>query len=102
MKEVKVLMEHIEDEVQDARTYAKLALEYRDEDHETAEVFYKLSCEEMDHMNRLHKAVVRIIDEHRRTKGEPPADMMAVYRYLHKRAMDEAEEVEVVQAMYRK
>ena len=29
MKEIKILMEHIEDELRDAHTYAELAMEYR-------------------------------------------------------------------------
>lgn len=102
MKEIKLLMEHIEDEIKDAKCYAELALEYRDSDPETAEMFYKLSGEEVNHMNALHKNVVRLIDAHRREKGEPPADMLAVYEYLHKRAIDKAEAVGVLQGMYKK
>lgn len=102
MKKIKLLMEHIEDELCDAHTYAELALEYRTTDQETAELFYKLSGEEMNHMNALHKNVVRLIDAHRREKGEPPADMMAVYEYLHKRAIEKAEKVGVLQGMYKK
>lgn len=101
MKEIKILMEHVEDEIQDAKRYAELALEYRDSDPETAEMFYKLSCEEINHMNTLHKDVVRLIGEHRREKGEPPADMMAVYEYLHKRAVRKAEEAGILQAMFK-
>lgn len=102
MKKIKLLMEHIEDELCDAHTYAELALEYRTTDPETAELFYKLSGEEMNHMNALHKNVVRLIEAHRREKGEPPADMMAVYEYLHKRAIEKAERVSVLQGMYKK
>lgn len=102
MKEIKLLMEHIEDEIKDAKCYAELALEYRDNDPETAEMFYKLSGEEVNHMNTLHKDVVRLINDHRREKGEPPADMMAVYEYLHKRAIEKAGEVGALQGMYRR
>ena len=70
MKEIKLLMEHIEDELRDAHTYAELALEYRTTDPETAELFYKLSGEEMNHMNALHKAVVAHIEDYRKKKGE--------------------------------
>lgn len=102
MKEIKLLMEHIEDELDDAHTYAELALEYKEADPETAELFYKLSGEEMTHMNALHKAVVRRIEEYRRQKGEPPEAMMAVYEYLHKRDIERAENVGVLQGMYKR
>ena len=102
MKEIKLLMEHIDDELKDAHTYAELAVEYKSADPELAQIFYKLSCEEMNHMNTLHKAVVSHIEEHRRKKGEPPADMMAVYEFLHKRDIEKAEKVGVLQGMYNK
>lgn len=102
MEKIKLLMEHVEEELCDARTYAELAMEYRTADPETAELFYKLSGEEMNHMNALHKNVVRLIDSYRREKGEPPADMIAVYEYLHKRAIEKAEKAGILQGMYKK
>ena len=96
MKEIKLLMEHIEDELDDAHTYAELAVEYKHDDPELADLFYRLSGEEMNHMNALHKAVVS------RKKGEPPAAMMAVYEYLDKRDIERAENVGMVQGMYKR
>ncbi len=55
MKEIKLLMEHIEDELEDAHTYAELAVEYKHDAPELADLFYRLSGEEMNHMNALHK-----------------------------------------------
>ena len=43
MKKIKLLMEHIDDEIHDAHTYAELALEYKATDPETADLFCKLS-----------------------------------------------------------
>ena len=43
MKEIKLLMEHIEDELEDAHTYAELAVEYKHDDPELADLFYRLS-----------------------------------------------------------
>ncbi len=102
MKEIKMLMEHVEDELKDAHTYASLAVEYKPADPEIADLFYRLSGEEMNHMNALHKAVVAHIEDYRKKKGEPPEAMMAVYEYLHKRDIEKAEEVGVLQAMYKK
>ena len=59
-----------------------------------------LSAEEMKHMNLLHNMVVKLIENYRKSEGEPPANMMAVYDYLHQKYIDEAKEVKVMQQMY--
>lgn len=101
MKIIQKLSEKIEDEIHDAECYAKMALEYRDEYPELARVANNLSAQEMDHMNSLHQIVVQLIDQYRRTNGEPPADMLAVYNYLHKKHIDHAAAVNVLRSMYK-
>lgn len=101
MKIIQKLSEKIEDEIHDAECYAKMALEYRDEYPELARIANNLSAQEMDHMNSLHQIVVQLIDQYRRTNGEPPADMLAVYNYLHKKHIDHAAAVNVLRSMYK-
>lgn len=67
-----------------------------------ATLFYKLSGEEMQHMNALHNSVMNHIDTYKRTHGEAPEAMRAVYDHLHKRHIDRAERVEIMQAMFKK
>lgn len=102
MTEIKLLMEHIGDELQDANVYAKLALEYKGTDPEMANLFYKLSGEEMTHMELLHKSVVAHIEKYKAAKGEPPEGMLALYEYLHGKYIEKAEQVANLQGMYRK
>lgn len=53
-------------------------------------------------MTARHKDVVRLIENYRKEKGEVPEPMMILYKYLHGEAMEEAEKVGILQAMYKK
>lgn len=85
MEKIEILSDNIEDELQDAEKYARLALDCKDEDPATAELYYQLANEEIGHMNKLHDRVVSIINEYRKTNGDPPEAMKQVYNMLHKR-----------------
>jgi ferritin len=101
MKIIKTLSEKIREEICDAKAYAKMAIEYKEEYPDLSRDFYNLSLQEMDHKNVLHNEVVELIRRYRETNGEPPADMMAVYDYLHKESIEKALEVKMLQSMYK-
>lgn len=101
MKIIEKLSEMIEEEISDGDKYIRCAMNVREDYPVLAEVFYKLSTEEMQHMTALHDQVTRIIEEHKKIKGEPPSDMMAVYTYLHKRHIAKAAEVKNMQMIYK-
>ena len=90
----------IEDEISDAEKYAKLAIEYKIKDKRLADVFYSLSLKELEHMGMLHTEVVRIIEDFRRTSGDPPEGMMAMYEILHNRHIEDTKAVKILQALY--
>ena len=101
MKIIKILSEKISEELCDAKTYAKMALEYKDEYPDLSREFYNLSLQEMDHKTILHNKVTEMIKRYRDQEGEPPAEMLAVYDYLHKEQIDKALEVKMLQTMYK-
>ena len=100
MKIIEYYTNKIKDEIKDAKNYAMKALEIRDTDPDQARALYDLSVEEMGHMNRLHGLIVDIIDNYRKTKGDPPAEMLARYNYLHKEAIEKAAKVKTLQGMF--
>jgi len=101
MRIIEKVSDRIEDEITDARTYALMALETKDNYPELSRTLITISQQEMDHMRMLHDAVVNLIAEYRRVNGEPPEKMLAVYDYLHKKHIESAAEAKNIQAMYK-
>ena len=101
MKIIKELEEMIEDEIHDIKKYAKMAAELKAEHPGLAQVLYNISTQEDTHQAMLHAEVVKIIEGYRKTHGEPPAAMMAVYEYVHKKHIERLEEARRYQDMYK-
>lgn len=97
---IKELCEQILEEMEDAKKYAKMAIHYKDMEHETADLYYTLSKDEINHGMKLHARVVDTIVKYRKEHGEPPEAMMAVYNYLHDKYMGEAAEIRNLQSLY--
>lgn len=102
MKLIKELTERIEEEIDGAEEYVKEAIKLKHEHPSLAKTLYDISNQEMSHIDMLHAEVVKLIEEHRRMHGEPPAPMMAVYEYLHERHIDKVNTIKLLQAEYRK
>ena len=101
MKIIKCLSEKIEDELQDAQDYIDLAMKWKTDEPETADLFHELSVEEMSHVDKLHKEVVDLIEDYRKENGEPPKDMMTLYDYLHEKHIATATRIKIKQGMYK-
>lgn len=101
MKIIEKLSHMIEDELEGAEEYIECALKYKEEHPSLAKTFYDISTMEMQHVNMLHNEVTRVIDDHRRKHGEPPAPMLAVYNYLHEKHIKKAHEIKMWQEEFR-
>ena len=103
MKIIEKLSNMIDEEIHDAEKYIRCALNYKDNKdmRDVAEMFYKLATEEMNHMSMLHTQVVNIIDEYRKTNGDPPEAMQMLYDILHRKHIDDAATVKAMISMYK-
>ena len=100
MKIISKVVDLISEELSDAKHYIKLAEQYTE--HESlSECFASLAEEEMGHAKRLHAEVEKLITEIRAKDGEPPAEMLAVYNYMHKKQIEKAAKIKRMIDEYR-
>lgn len=101
MKQIQELEELIEEEIHDVKKYAKMAAHMKKENPALAQVLYNISVQEDGHQAAIHAEVVKMIENYRKTHGEPPASMLAVYDFMHKRHIDKLAEARRYQEMYK-
>ena len=102
MKLIKTLVMDIKDELAGAEHYAKLAVQYKDEDKILAENYAKMSEVELSHVNLLHAQVTRIIKEWKAANGkETPAAIQIVWDWEHEQMIDRIAGIKVLLATYR-
>lgn len=101
MKIIETIVERIDEEIHDAKTYAKLAAETKETIPALSHVFYSLSVQEAEHATMLHEQVVKVIEQYRRDHGSPPPAMLAVYEHHHKKSIEKMEEAKRYQEIYK-
>ena len=99
MKEIKKIVEQIDEELLDAEKYLKCADKYKDSNPTLADMYYKLSVAEMGHVSILHEASVKIINDYSATNPIPEG-MQAVYDYLHERHIKWANKIKARQEAF--
>lgn len=100
MKIISKVIDLISGELKDAKHYIKLA-EQEIEHESLSECFAALAEEEMSHAKRLHAEIEKLIAEERAKNGEPPAEMLAVYNYMHKKQIEKSAKIKSMIDDYR-
>lgn len=98
---IKKLSDLIDEELNDAEKYAKLALEYKEEMPKIADLFFNLSLEELRHMSNLHNAVVEVINQYKDDPDPRTEGMKIAYDAIHEHEIAKEKGVRILQAMYR-
>ena len=101
MQKIKELVGMIKEEIEGSEDYIDLALKMKMDDRKKADVFAKLSDDEMGHVMALHTMVVEIIADYRKENGEPPKEMMIIWDYEHKNIIEEVNDIKLKQMMYK-
>ena len=93
MKIIATVVELIGEELSDAKHYIRLAEQEKSEHPSLSECFATLAEAEMGHAKKLHDEAEKLIAEYKEKNGEPPADMLAVYNYEHKKQIEKAAKI---------
>lgn len=101
MKDIKCIVEFMEEEMNDAEKYARKAMHYKDTDRKLAEAYAGLSGEEIRHADILHEQAVRLIEANKASGRTVPESMKAVWDWEHDKAMDHKSRVKIMLDLYR-
>ena len=101
MKIIEHLSDLINEEIDGACNYAKLALKYKEDRPQLAQTLYSITVDEMKHIDMLHDEVVRVINDHRATGAEVPVEMQAIYDYVHAKQIERVHNIKVYMDQYK-
>lgn len=88
-------------DIAEARKNIQKAMQLKLDNPDLAEEYYKRSVTDLDNMNALHDDVVGLIDNYKKTKGEPPATMLTLWKYTHDELVDDITEIKQLQDYYK-
>ena len=102
MKKIAKIVSDIREELDGAEHYAKLATQYKEDDHALADVYASMASQKLGHVDLLHAQVVRIIRDHRAEHGEPPEAMLMVWNWEHDNMVSKSAKIKALLEMYKK
>lgn len=101
MKTILTLVEEITEELEGAERYASLALCYQQKDRMLADTYLTMSKEELEHANRLHDQITRLINEAKNSEQTIPAGMIELYEWQHDKMLKQKAKVKVMIESYK-
>ena len=88
MKEIKWLAHRIEEELEDAETYAKEAAKHKDTNRGLSQTLAQICKEELGHSEMLHIQAERLIAAQREAGITAPSAMQAVWDWEHEKMIE--------------
>ena len=102
MEIIKDISKDIEKEIDRAECYAKKALKYKTMYPLTADHYFKAANNAIVEItSNLHAAVIELIDNYKKEKGNPPADMLRLYDILHEIHIEHLAAVKGMLSLYK-
>lgn len=103
MKLIGELCDFVEDELGGVVAYANMAVHYKSENKELADMFFDMANSEATHLRSIHAWIVKLIDKTKRDgEKQPPQGMLDVWTWKHRKLVQKFSEAEVALQSYTK
>lgn len=102
MKILTHLIEKAHDTMEEIEWYGEKALHYKMEHKMLADTYNKIADMHITIYDMLHKQMVDLIEEYKRTGNNVPAEMLVIWDYEHKKLIKEFAEVKTLVDEYKK
>ena len=102
MKILTHLIERADATLSEVEWYAEKAMHYKTEHKTIADTYNKIAEMHITIYDMLHKEIVNLIEEHRRSGHNPPPEMLIIWDYEHKKLIKEFAEAKTLVDEYKK
>lgn len=102
MKKIAEIVEAINEETEGAEEYAKMATRYKMDDKVLADSYAAIAAQELEHVDKLHAQVVRIINAQKTSGKEVPEAMQMVWDWEHGKIVDTVARIKAMLEIYKK
>jgi hypothetical protein len=96
------LIDKAHDTLDEIEFYGEKALHYKAEHRSLADAFNKIADMHITIYDMLHKEIVALIDEKKRSGDNPPPEMVAIWEYEHGKLIKEFAEAKLKVEEYKK
>ena len=101
MKILKDMIKKSYDTLEEIEWYGEKALLYKDEYRAVADIYNKIAEIHINIYDNLHKQMVDLIEQKKRSGIQPPSEMTAIWEYEHERLIKEFKEAKVLVEEYK-
>lgn len=89
MKAIQIIVNHMDDTLDEANEYYKDYIIYKDEHPMLASTALDMAKTHLELYSKWHIVVTNMINEYKKTKGEPPETMKSLWNYKHEKLMED-------------
>ena len=102
MKILTKMIDKADDTLEEIEWYAEKAMHYKTDHKDVADVYNKIADMHITIYDMLHKEMVNLIDEYKKSGNNPPPEMLVIWDYEHEKLIKRFTEAKLIVEEYKK